>query len=262
MFLCLISSFGMSQDVIEMKSGDKIKAKIIEDLELKIRYTKFKDSEGPVYVLYKKDIASITYEDGTVKRFDNQKNENNRSNSEVVIDENISGPEAEIIRIKEKSKVYNQKRHLIGFNYLQMVFLNIGMSYEFMITKSGFFGIKIPLDIGMNVKNNYLKKNTIVGTGIDFNVYPTGQGRASYLTGISMRYRYLRDNPFFYKATNSDATKAHYIGFYINNGVLFQATSFLNFSLGMGMGIRKDISRSTEPTRFDMIFDSSIIFRL
>ncbi|MEZ4938639.1 MAG: hypothetical protein R2799_13695 [Crocinitomicaceae bacterium] len=250
----------MSQEIIEMKSGDKLKVKIIEDLDVKIRYRKFKEPDGPIYVVYKKEITSITFEDGKVV----QLTQNNLQNNDMNIDEGqqITGPEAEVLRIKEKSKIFNDKRHLIGFNYLQMVFLNISISYEFMFLKSGFFSFKIPIDIGMNVRNNYLKRNNIFTTGIDFNWYPMGQGRVAYFTGPAIRYSILADNPFFYNASSSDATRSQYIGFFINNGVLFQATSFLNFSLGTGIGIRKDLAREDEPTKFHMIFDASILFRL
>lgn len=255
-----LSNFG--QELIEMKSGENLKVEIVEELELKFRYKKYKEKEGPIYVIYKKDIKKITYPDGKVVSFQSPNSTISIENDADIDNETITGPEAEIQRIKEKSKVYNQKRHLIGFNYAHMILLNIGFTYEFILTKGGFFGLKIPLDFGINVRNTYLKKNNIFSTGLNFNIYPTGQGRVAYLTGPAFRYSIMRDNPNFFNATSSDSTRAHYIGFYINNGVLFQATSFLNFSLGMGLGMRKDITRNETPSTFDLSIDGSIIFRL
>ncbi len=261
LILILINiNFGFSQDIIEMKSGDKLKVKIVEDLELKVRYRKYKEQDGPIYVLYKKEIKSITFEDG--KKLDlGNKTKSEEYKDEDVIDETIIGPEAEVQRIKEKSILYNKKRHLIGYNYAQMILLNFEFTYEFILTKTGFLSLKIPLSIGMNLRNTYMKRNNLFSTGLQFNIYPTGQGRVAYLTGPSFKYALMQDNPGFYNGTVLDATRSNYLGFYINNGVLFQATSFLNFSLGLGLGTRMDLNRD-DPAKFDISFDGSIIFRL
>lgn len=255
--LSFLLSFG--QDVIHMKSGDKVKTKIVEELDLKVRYRKFKEVEGPIYVLFKKDIQKIVYENGEVNSF---KVSSNKTNENINSNDIPTGPDVEIQRIKEKSKLYNKRRNLIGFNYAQMILLNMEFTYEIMIAKSGFFGIKIPISIGINLRNTYLKRNNLVSTGLQFNIYPMGQGKVSYLTGPSFRYFYMQDNPNFFDGSVADNTRSNYIAFYINNGVLFQASSFLNFSLGLGLGTRLDANRSDAPSHFDVTFDGSIIFRI
>jgi hypothetical protein len=246
-----------TQDIIMLKSGEKLKVKVTENLDSKIKYKKFNNQDGPTYYLNKNEISKITYENGSIEKF-----AKTNKKKEEVSKSDEKNPDIEFNRLKEKSLRYNTKRNLISFNYGQMILLNMEFSYEGILDKHGFVGLKIPLSVGMNLNNQYLKKNNIFSTGIHLNIYPLGQGKVSYLTGPAIRYFYMQDNPSHFSSPSISTEKAHYIGFYMNNGVLFQATSFLNFSLGLGLGTRRDISRSAEPAKFDVIFDGSIIFRI
>lgn len=60
-----------SQDIIELKSGNKIEAKLIEITESTIKYKKYNNLEGPTYTISLSEISSITYENGTKDIFDN-----------------------------------------------------------------------------------------------------------------------------------------------------------------------------------------------
>lgn len=257
-FLLLISVFGNSQDKIHLWDGDSLSVKVTENSKSKITYKKFDNLSGPSYVLNKSQISKIIYENGETETY-------KRTAAPTV--ENESGTKDrdfndDFDRIKEKSTRFNKKRHLLGFNYGQMIILNMEFSYEVILTKSGFIGLKIPFNVGMNLKNQYLKKNNLISTGIHVNAYPMGQGKVAYFTGPAIRYYYMADNPNYHNAVSPLIEKAHYIGFYMNNGVLFQASSFLNFSLGLGLGVRRDVSRETSLSTFDVIFDGTIIFRL
>lgn len=63
-FMLLVSSTVMGQDVILLKDGTEIKAKVTEIGVQDIKYKKFENLEGPVYVLKKSDVFMITYENG------------------------------------------------------------------------------------------------------------------------------------------------------------------------------------------------------
>lgn len=62
--LCLISSFIHAQDIITMKDGSEIKAKVVEMGVNEIKYKKFENLDGPIYVLTKSDVFMIKYENG------------------------------------------------------------------------------------------------------------------------------------------------------------------------------------------------------
>ncbi len=65
LFIMMISGFTVfAQDIIVTKDSKKITGKILEVNTDNIKYKNWKNSEGPVYTLLKKDIVSILYENG------------------------------------------------------------------------------------------------------------------------------------------------------------------------------------------------------
>ena len=63
----IIMSFGFvyAQDVITLRTGENIKAKVSEVGISEIRYHKADNLQGPVYITSKSEIAQITYANGT-----------------------------------------------------------------------------------------------------------------------------------------------------------------------------------------------------
>lgn len=262
-FILMISGFIYSQDIITLKSGEKLEVKVVEQTNETVKYKKFNNLEGPVYVIEKSEINLITYENGSTENFNSKSGKKEESKDKEKEKDNAKqSDDIEFEQLKEKSISYNSNRHLIGFNYANMIILNMEFSYEAIILKNGFLGLKFPISVGMNLNNRYLRRNNLFSTGLQVNIYPLGQGRAAYLTGPIVRYSYMKDNPNHYNSPSVSTDASHYLGFYMNNGVLFQATSFLNFSLGMALGSRWDVARDNMPATFDVIFDGSIIFRL
>ena len=62
--MLIVSSTVLGQDVILLKDGSEIKAKVTEIGVQEIKYKKFDNLEGPVYTLKKSDVFMITYENG------------------------------------------------------------------------------------------------------------------------------------------------------------------------------------------------------
>jgi len=56
---------GYSQDIITLKTGEQIRSKILEIGQSDIKYKKFDNQSGPVYIIVKSDITYIVYENGT-----------------------------------------------------------------------------------------------------------------------------------------------------------------------------------------------------
>ena len=65
---CVPSVF--SQDIIHLKSGQDVEAKIIEMDGEKIRYKKFNYQDGMDLILSLSKVASITYGNGETENFD------------------------------------------------------------------------------------------------------------------------------------------------------------------------------------------------
>jgi hypothetical protein len=60
----------LSQDIIVLKNGDEIKAKVQEVGISDVKYKKFENTAGPAYTLLKTEIFMIKYENGAKDVFD------------------------------------------------------------------------------------------------------------------------------------------------------------------------------------------------
>jgi len=67
LFLLSTVSVLYAQDVIVKQNGDEIKAKVTEVGITDIKYKKFENESGPVYVIAKADVFMIKYENGTAE---------------------------------------------------------------------------------------------------------------------------------------------------------------------------------------------------
>jgi hypothetical protein len=68
----LISKLCISQDLITFKTGEQIRSKILEIGQTEIKYKKFDNQNGPVYILQKSEISNIVYENGTKDLFNSE----------------------------------------------------------------------------------------------------------------------------------------------------------------------------------------------
>lgn len=268
-FFC---SYLYAQDTIYLKDGDQLIVKVIDIETYRINYKKLSNLEGPKYVLNNSDIQKIHLFGGEILVNKNNQLVDPAVEVKEVVTENpaesaispFDDDHKKKLRV-QKSIKYNKRKNLFGYNYASLIILNLEFDYERIIDKVGYFGLKIPIMFNMGIQANYLDKRNLFTTGIHANIYPLGQGKITYFTGPVIRYSLMEDNDQI--NTNNilniqiEPTKSNYLGFYMNNGVLFRASPFLSFGISMGFGVRKDLNRSNENSEFDMIGEGSISFR-
>ena len=63
-----------AQDMILKKDGTKVKAKVKEILDSEVKYKKYENVNGPIYLMRKSDIILINYENGTQDIFSEEAN--------------------------------------------------------------------------------------------------------------------------------------------------------------------------------------------
>jgi len=63
------AKFCIAQDTIFQKNGLHIAAKVLEIDKAEVKYKKYENPEGPSYILPKKDIQMIRYQNGTTDTF-------------------------------------------------------------------------------------------------------------------------------------------------------------------------------------------------
>ena len=61
-----------AQDVITKRNGDEILAKILEVNPTEIKYKRYDNPDGPLYVILKNDVLFVKYENGTNEVFDQE----------------------------------------------------------------------------------------------------------------------------------------------------------------------------------------------
>lgn len=121
-----------SQDIILKQNGETIESKIDEIGIDKIKYHKYGNLSGPVFILLKKYISKITFENGTIEVI----NKSNIEEIKNIIVDNINKYGFERTSYKKNYivsfygdylwlKVFNRKGKQIGYNdiYIYMIYL-------------------------------------------------------------------------------------------------------------------------------------------
>lgn len=223
LFTIFISQ-AISQDIIRLANNDLIVAKnIIVSPEI-VTYENFNDDDNKKYSLTKSEIASITYKDGSDIKF-----------------------------VTEKGKINNLNlgKNLINFHLFDFVLSNLTISYEILLAE-GKYGIQIPISIGYKDETTSLPlplpfdsdyTNKLVSkfsTGINFNIYPTGQGKFKYLLGPGLLVGdgIYHDTDNSYSSTYEDPYNTGFFKLYLNNGIIFTPVNNLSISAIGSIGIQ------------------------
>ncbi len=234
-----ISISALAQDKIQKKQGEIINVKVVEVTEDYVGYRLPNDPSGPVYKLRKDAITKITYESGLVESFGGM---TSPATTVQPVTDPMSGTEIYMST--------NFGKNILNFDFISILYNEVGLSYE-RVLDNGFVGFKLPFIAGMGGGESSMIRqvaNTFQ-TGLDVNLYPTGQGPAKYFIGPGLRfgkaYDYLNVSPYYYEPTTGQyvdvETRLNYnlLAFQVNNGIVFQPTGHFNISLIMGIGIRK-----------------------
>lgn len=231
LILFILCNSANAQDVIYKKDGTKVKAIIEEITPVEISYKKYERPDGPIYKILKISVLLIEFEDGTIEVF-NQVSETG-ANDEV---------DYEVANNLYAEKL---KRNILSINYLHIINGNVHLGYE-RITKSGIAGLKLSVNYNIDdVDSDILAYNRDFTTGIDINLYPTGQGKIKYFLGPSFRVGVVStDYDYVNNRYIQRQTEFNYFGIFFNNGFNLQATPKLALgfqgALGIGRFSRRD----------------------
>lgn len=80
----LISKLCLSQDLITLRTGEQIRSKIQEIGQTEIKYKKYDNQTGPVYVVAKSDVSNILYENGTKDLFNTEQTKTDAANMNPI----------------------------------------------------------------------------------------------------------------------------------------------------------------------------------
>ena len=228
-----------AQDYIYLINGNKIAAQVSETTKTATLYTEFGEANGEMKLVDNKDIKLIAFANGKVKDFTN--------GSSVKSNDGASN-------------------NLIAYHLADLLINNFTISYE-RIFNNGRMGIQIPLSIGYSGDYQELGdfRNKFY-TGVNFNIYPTGQGQWRYFLGPGIRfgsgeYEYY-DNCYDCSSYYYKTEDLFYFKFHINNGIMFTPVPSLSLAASLSLGIRYvDSSYADEKVRTTGAFSFNMIYR-
>ena len=111
LFIIAAISNSYSQDIILKKNGGSIESKIDEIGIDKIKYHKYSNLSGPVFVILKEDVAKITFENGEIETFNVGSKLNIDEVKKIIVD-NINEYGFERYSYKKKYRVFFKGNYL------------------------------------------------------------------------------------------------------------------------------------------------------
>ena len=151
LLVTLISFIGVNaQDILTKKTGEDIKAKVLEVTTNEIKYKMFDNLNGPTFVVLKSDLIMLRYENG-MKDIFNQTNKVNQSNPSNNTNEDEMGEKG-----KNDAKVsYTGKNSGAGWTSATTLIMAplSGAVVAFLCSNES------PSDENLNISNKELMKN-------------------------------------------------------------------------------------------------------
>ena len=203
------------QDTLFKVDGTILLTKIIELNQTQVKYKLYSNPEGPTYVAGKEFISQIVYENGVVEIFPVHENANI----------------APILKIDPRSVDFG--RNFISINLFDLLGRNtLTISYEYTF-KNGLSSFKVPISIKLD-DIDYYDDRKVFGIGLDYYLYPFGQGKSKLFYGPSFEYKKFDSATYF----QTDAAYA----FLFQAGYLFQPHKNINISIYGGLGYAQIIA--------------------
>lgn len=211
--LLFISTFSFSQDEILLNSGETVKAIVTEVSDKEVKYKKYSNPEGPLFVIKKRDINKVIYKNG----------------EEDDIQNNPSG--------------YTFQRNIFAYNIFDVVYNQFAFTYEH-ISKNGKMSFFIPVSIGYSDNEGAKDFNDLGFTGFGINLFPTGQHRVTYYLGpvlqlgVGKEDDYYEYDPYHGYESYYESKKFVYGRLMINNGITYAPVPSFKLNASFGLGIR------------------------
>ena len=132
LLMVLATNFSFAQDMITKKTGEDIKAKVLEVSTTKIKYYKFDMPDGPIYTILKSDVLIIRYQNGTKDIFDDSKQLSKKNDINKKIENKKIYPIKEEVNkktIKNDTLKNNESKIKIVNNYKIKYGIKGGLNY-------------------------------------------------------------------------------------------------------------------------------------
>lgn len=230
-----------SQDSLYLTSGKVIICKVKTIAPKTVSYARHDIPDGPEYIIKRKEVRSIRYENGVIESF-------------------VDNPIAK----SGNMTLTDFKRNQISFNYLDIVFKNVTIGYERILGENGNLGIKGSASIGFS-NSFYTPDNNTIGGLVQLNYYPAGQRKYMYYVAPMFLFGQQRVRIYGQEYINGNyiynpyESYKNYWGFYISQG--FRVSFTNNFAVGfnLALGMRHDVD--VQPSHVNAIPQANLIVK-
>jgi len=239
------ANFVLAQDQLFKTDNTKLLVKIIEISPESIKYKQFDNLSGPSYVLSKKEVSLIIYENGN--------HEVIVSNAPTNIENSASnGRDQKTSTYKIDSLSYYKYAQSISINFLNFANNEFGFIYQREFYKKSF-NLVIPVAIGLGEP---IVTESVYFGGNNSNNY--------YYTGYNYSYLNLNRKLFeFGLGLNYYASLKHSINYYIGPMLKFmQYSANQSYNYNNGYGYNSNyIEQTTTLNRFSASITNGMMFR-
>lgn len=228
-----------AQDTLYMKDESVRLVNVLEINRSQIRYKKHGEPESPVYVISFEMVRKLRLQNGELHYFNLSEN----------------GKTAGI----QKSEKPQFKRNEITFNYFDLLFRFLSLSYE-RKWKNGEFGLRIPLSMGFKSYNlgdydydaAYYNEYKTFSTGIELRMYPVFSDKLIVSYGPSLEFGQFDYTDYRHPLPNQ-VKSANFYSIIMQSSLGFLLSDEFNFSFDLGFGITSTagihgLERETLPT--------------
>lgn len=246
-----------AQDIIYLNNGTKILVTVKELYENEIKYKNFTNPDGPTYVVAKKDVLLVEYQNGTVDIITRYPKSVSPQKDEPVI------PKKEV---QKPVNMYYAAKNCFYLNGLALLNSDISLLFDREIANSRL-SLVLQGAYNFNVHTNYTnayiqalgisKKNYDLGVGINY--YTQTKRRSQYFVGLMfkvMHYEYVRETITrdSVAGVSFDIIKTENVNNYqfaglLVNGLQFRISPFFTYRAFIGLGFTNkntDISKAVE----------------
>lgn len=263
-FLLLLGHELKSQDIIYTNTGNKVTGKIVEITNYEIKYKDPSNLEGPSYIISKREVVLIKYQNGTTEII----NPNPPSYSPNKKDNEYATKPAE----ENPYELYYMGKNLLSINALALMNGDVTILYDrdllnnkLGLTALGSYNLNKKVSLfNVSIDNGYTnaKKNYEVGLGVNF--LPSDSRRSQYFVGLMGKYINFDYDKQEYVDVNIggniyqqlQTVRAHggqtMLG--VTNGVLVRITPHFNFKLFATVGLAKNSPTSTTSNNVTSIY--------
>jgi len=214
-----------AQDTLYKENGSRLVVTIIEIAETQVKYRVANDTANTTYVIHKNEVKKIVHENGMTDLFP----------------KDAFYKKGAVKKADPRQTDFG--RHFFSLTATDLIAPCLTLNYEY-IFKSGYFGLRVPLSFALsNTQENYFFRfsdemnsgehgRKIFSSGIDFNIYPAGQGTVSYYWGPVFEWGQFDYYSYasYVSSTSENYNKGNFYALLLQNGLLFQLSRHLNIS--------------------------------